>query len=215
MTYEEQRENEKKAEKADHEKLAKALTLLDIKVGKSEENEYGYIDYSCLRANLGAHQSLFCRINDYRSKGKFNLNVSSGNALNDMSLYEYKRIEINVAKAKTVEQIANDIKKRILENPQFTENYVYIEKRIKEDQESKHNLAANKEFFAHSGLVFSDDRDKKTVRVWRDLGSGMGYLSIEADISQDFNYCQMKLRGLDRDTWEKVFEALKPIIEEN
>lgn len=208
--YEKNRLAEKAAEKADHTKLVKALAILDIKPEKEEKG-----DYSSVRAKIGGHQSIYCRIESYGNKGKYNLNLSAVKEIknSDMSIYDYKRIEINIAKTKTIEQIAKDIQKRILDSAEFTQNYAYIEKRIKEHQESKDSLNANKEFFSKSGLVFSDSKEKTNASIFKSLGSGNGYLEVEAHTSQDFNDCNMKLRGLDKETWEKVFKLIKPIVE--
>lgn len=208
MTYEE----EQKMEKDMHDKFIAALKTIgiNVKVDKDEKSFHG------VGAELGAHQSLYCRVNSYGHKGKFNITISSSREARDKDVYtngkEFTRFEINITHTKTVEQIGKDIQKRILDTPEFTKNYDYIEKTLKAKEQSANKLKANIEFMEKSGLLFTDN--SQTVSKWKSLGVNAGYLDIEAKANSDLQYCEMKLRGLSKEQWLKIFKVLKPIIEE-
>lgn len=198
MTYEE----EKKLEKDMKAKFIAALKTIDIVV-KAEKGE----NESSIWAELGAHQSLFCRVNSYGHKGKFHITVSANKVANDKDIYingkEYTRFEVNISHTKTPEQIGKDIQKRIMDTPEFTANYAYIEKAIESKNKYAQELEANKEFFSQTGLVFSEGGDRNSASKGR----------ISAKVSNELNYCEMTLYGLTKEQWLKVFKVVKPITE--
>lgn len=210
MTYEE----EQKMEKNMHDKFIAALKTIGIKV-KVDKNEKCF---SGLGAELGAHQSLYCRVNSYGHKGKFNITTSSSKEARDKDVYtsgkEFTCFEINITHTKTIEQIGRDIQKRILDTPEFTKNYEYIERTLKVKEQNTNDLKSNIEFMSKSGLLFSDNKNDVTASKWKSLGVNEGYLDIEAKANSDMQYCEMKLRGLSKEQWLKIFKVLKPIIEE-
>lgn len=204
-TYEE----EKARIKLENAKLREALALLDIKAEEPKEED-GNTKFDCIRANLGAHQTIFCRIDSYKHKGKFNISTHYEKSLYNISLYDFKSVEINIAKTKTAEQIAKDIKKRILEAPEFIENYQYIEKRIKQTEERDNAIETHKKLFGQAGVVFSDDRDKDTANKW--IRTDSGHLRIHVEVSPTLDYCSMTLQGLSIEQWEKVIEVVGPMF---
>jgi len=191
------------------DKLIAALKLLGIKADRPYDHG--------VSAQLSPNQELWARVGDYDLKsGKYSITCSSNAKLfREISISQYQNITIGVATTKTVEQIAQDIEKRILKTEQFSLNNLYLIKRMVEDAEYHRDLSNNIQFFAdNSGLIFKTNDNgevSNTASEWKN--TKQGYLSIKAEVSSNIDYCEMTIRGLTQNQWVQVLKVIKPLIE--
>lgn len=204
LSYEERKE----FAKVKQTKVMAALKILGLKAKKYEE-------WMVNECPVSTYQELWVRTNNTKKDDQLEIRVSNVKATQDISLSKdkFKSLEINISANKTAEQIANDIKRRLLETEQFKANENYLELRVKETNEYKNELESNKEFFEKSGFLFTDSKDKASH--WTRNEDYNSYLDIKVSASSDLSYCSMELRGLTKDQWIKILKIIKPIIEES
>jgi len=205
--YERELAERKAQEQLKLKKVIKALALLDIKAKIGGEYK-DQLDIEDLKEY--PLQSFWIRVVHSKKKDTLEVSLSySSPKFNYAYLNKDKwaRIEATISINKTVEQIAADIKRRILNSPTAMSNEIYLQEVLDAENDYKIKKEDNRKFMSLSGL----ELEGKDSAEFYDYREG-NRISINVKASSTLSYCEMKLEGLTKDEWLKVFEAIKPIV---